>query len=145
ACADGFVALACLNADQRRQVCDLLGLEDPFVENPQAPPADAAERERRAAHVHAVEEGFGRLGVREAVAALASRHVPASEVRRLEQLFEDEQVRANGLVQTVEQPGVGAVRLLGSVFKVDRATGEAARPAPALGEHADELLGAHTR
>ena len=40
ACADGFVALACLNVVQRLRVCELLDLQDPFVDNPQAhPPA----------------------------------------------------------------------------------------------------------
>ena len=142
ACADGFIALACLNAEQRRQVCALLELEDPWVENPQAEAADPDELERRAAHAHAVEAGFARLGVREAVEALAARRVPASEVRRLEQLFDDEQARANGLVQTVDQPGVGPVRLLGGVVKVDGEAGRPQRPAPALGQHHDELLGA---
>ena len=142
ACDDGFIALACLNSGQRRQVCELLGLEDPFAENPQAEPADAAEHGRRSAHVRAVEDGFARLGVREAVAALAARRVPASEVRSLGRLFDDPQVRANGLVQEVDQPGVGPVRLLGSLFKVGGAATGRGRPAPALGEHADELLGA---
>jgi crotonobetainyl-CoA:carnitine CoA-transferase CaiB-like acyl-CoA transferase len=141
ACADGFIALACLNAEQRRQVCELLGLTDPFADNPQAEPADTAESAARAAHVRAVEEGLAGLGVAEAVAALAARHVPASEVRRLDQLFDDEQVLANGLVQSVEQPGVGPVRLLGSVFKVDGRSGGLGRPAPALDEHAGEVLG----
>jgi crotonobetainyl-CoA:carnitine CoA-transferase CaiB-like acyl-CoA transferase len=142
ACADGFVALACLNVVQRLRVCELLDLRDPFVDNPQAPPADEPERERRAAHVRAVEAGFARLSVREAVAALADRRVPASEVRALGQLFDDPQALANGLVQTVDQPGVGAVRLLGSLFKVDGAATAAGRPAPSLDEHGAELTGA---
>ncbi len=141
ACRDGFVALACLNTAQRVQVCGLFGLEDPFAENPQAAPASDEERERREAHVRAVEAGFARLGVREAVAALAARGVPASEVRALAQLFDDEQARANGLVQEVEQAGVGPVRLLGSPFKVDGEPTGTGRPAPGLGEHADEVLG----
>ena len=141
ACADGFLALACLNSAQRRQVCDLLGLEDEFAENPQADCADGDERRRREAHVSAVEKGFARLSVADAVSALAARRVPASEVRSLSHLFTDEQVRANGLVQEVEQPGVGPVRLLGSVFKVDGRTGGRGRPAPRLDEHSDELLG----
>ena len=79
------------------------------------------------------------------MAALAARRVPASEVRSLGQLFDDAQVRSNGLVQEVEQPGVGPVRLLGSLFKVDGAAAGRGRPAPALDEHADELLGASAR
>jgi crotonobetainyl-CoA:carnitine CoA-transferase CaiB-like acyl-CoA transferase len=141
ACTDGFLALACLNTEQRRRVCELLGLEDDAVGNPQAEPADAEERERRAAHVRAVEAGFARLGVREACAALAERRVPAGEVRSLDRLFDDPQVFANGLVQTVEQPGVGPVRLLGSPFKVGGVTRDAGRPAPALDQHATEILG----
>ena len=140
-CADGFVALACLNSAQRLRVCELFGLEDPFAGNPQAEPADETERERRDAHVRAVEAGFARLSVRDAVDALAARGVPAGEVRSLDRLFDDEQVRANGLVQTVEQPGVGPVRLLGSPFKVDGRSSGSGRAAPALDEHARELLG----
>jgi crotonobetainyl-CoA:carnitine CoA-transferase CaiB-like acyl-CoA transferase len=142
ACADGFVALACLNVVQRLRVCELLDLRDPFVDNPQATPADAAERDRRAAHVRAVEAGFAGLTVREAVGELADRAVPAGEVRALDQLFDDPQVSANGLVQTVDQPGVGPVRLLGSPFKVDGAPTASGRPAPGLDEHAGELSGA---
>jgi crotonobetainyl-CoA:carnitine CoA-transferase CaiB-like acyl-CoA transferase len=142
ACADGFIALACLNTVQRLRVCELLDLQDPFVENPQAAPASEAERDRRAAHVRAVEAGFARLAVRDAVSELADRRVPASEVRSLDQLFDDPQANANGLVQTVDQPGVGAVRLLGSLFKVDGAASSAGRPAPRLDQHADELSGA---
>ena len=145
ACADGFVALACLNANQRRGVCELLGLSDPHAENPQAEPRDHAERAGRAAHVAAVEAGFARLNVDEAVAGLAARGVPAGQVRALAQLFDDEQALANGLVQTVEQPGVGSVRLLGSPFKVDGAAGGRGRPAPGLDEHAGDVLGARSR
>jgi crotonobetainyl-CoA:carnitine CoA-transferase CaiB-like acyl-CoA transferase len=142
ACADGFIALACLNVVQRLRVCELLDLQDPFVDNPQAPPADPGERDRRAAHVRSVEAGFAPLTVREAVAALADRQVPASEVRSLDQLFDDSQVNANGLVQTVDQPGVGPVRLLGGLFKVDGTPVASGRPAPGLGEHSGELRGA---
>ena len=64
---DGFVALACLNANQREQVCELFGLEDAFTGNPQAEPAGADERELRLAHAAAVEAGFAGLSVADAV------------------------------------------------------------------------------
>jgi crotonobetainyl-CoA:carnitine CoA-transferase CaiB-like acyl-CoA transferase len=142
ACVDGFVALACLNADQRMRVCEAFGLDDPFAANPQAPPADEEERERRLAHVRAVEGAFARMTVAGALQTLTARRVPVGEVRRLEQLFEDPQVRENGLVQTVVQPGVGEVDLLGGVFKVDGEAAARGRPAPRLDEHRRELLGA---
>ena len=74
------------------------------------------------------------------MARLTGHGVPAAAVRQLEQLFTDEQVHANGLVQTVDQ-GIGPVALLGNVFKVDGAAEPATRGAPGLDEHRGELLG----
>ena len=139
-CLDGFLALACLNTAQRLAVCEVFGLEDPWAANPQAEPADEREREVRRAHVRRIEEGFAARRVVEWVEALGARGVPASEIRFLDVLFEDPQVEANGLVQTVAQPGVGDVRLLGNVFKVDGHAAPAGRGAPRLGEDAREVL-----
>ena len=139
-CGDGgFVAVACLNTPQRSAVCSLFGLEDPFLEDPQAPPADAAELASRMRHACRIEQGFLELTLSQAVAGLTERGVPAAEVRRLEQLFGDSQAKANGLVQTVEQ-GTGSVALLGNVFKVDGQAEPAKRGAPGLDEHGGELL-----
>jgi crotonobetainyl-CoA:carnitine CoA-transferase CaiB-like acyl-CoA transferase len=141
ACCDGFIALACLNTEQRRGVCEVLGLEDLHADNPQSQPRDEAERACRLAHTQAVERALAGMEVAEAVAALAARGVPVSEVRGLEQLFEDAQAEANGLVQTVDHPGVGPIRLLGSVFKVDGVPTTRGVPAPRFDEHREELLG----
>ena len=97
------IALACLNAPQRRSVCALFGLEDPFVEDPQAVPADSAELAARLRHGSRIEDGFSELTAQQAVATLTERGVPEAVVRRLEQLFSDKQAKANGLVQTVDQ------------------------------------------
>ena len=146
ACADGFIALACLNTGQRRQVCELLGLEDPFADNPQAEPADAGERERRAAHVRAVEDGFARLGVREAVAALG-------RAARARERGAQPQPALRRRAGARERPRPGrwsspASAPCGCSAAPSRSTGPRparGRPAPALGEHADELLGAPAR
>ena len=61
-------------------------------------------------------------------------------MRGLDELFTDAQAKANGLVQTVDQ-AIGPVALLGSVFKVDGAAKPAARGAPELDQHREELLG----
>jgi crotonobetainyl-CoA:carnitine CoA-transferase CaiB-like acyl-CoA transferase len=141
ACGDvGFVALACLNAPQRRSVCALFGLDDPFVEDPQAQPADSAELAARMRHGSRIEDRFAQLTPPQAVAALTERGVPAAQVRGLDELFTDAQAKANGLVQTVDQ-AIGPVALLGNVFKVDGAAEPAARGAPGLDQHRGELLG----
>ncbi len=108
--------------------------------NPQAPPASQDELTRRLALIGAFE---GRIAAEPVVAWVArfrAAGVPASEVRRLEQLFEHEQARANGLVHTLERAGVGPVTLLGSLFKIDGVATPPARGVPSLGEHTEELL-----
>jgi crotonobetainyl-CoA:carnitine CoA-transferase CaiB-like acyl-CoA transferase len=44
------------------------------------------------------------------------------------------------MVTELQQPGIGPVRQLGVPVKMSRTPGRADRPAPALGEHTDEVL-----
>ena len=108
--------------------------------NPQAPPASAQERERRLKLVAEFERRVVAEPATTWVQRFRTAGAPASEVRLLEQLFEHDQVRANGLVQTVAHDGVGPVKLLGSLFKIDGVVAPAARSIPALGEHTEEVL-----
>jgi crotonobetainyl-CoA:carnitine CoA-transferase CaiB-like acyl-CoA transferase len=138
--ADGFFVLTCLNEAQRRTVLRVLGLEDPFVADPQAPPASAAEH---AARVHLVGRFEALLAGEPAahwIRRLRAAGVPAAEVRSIDRLYDDPQVRANGLVQEVDTPAAPAVQLLGGVFKVDGEPSRARRGVPALGEHTAEVL-----
>ena len=138
--ADGFFALACLNERQRRGVLEVAGAEDPHVANPQAVPADEEERALRREHVRELERTFARRTVADCVAALRAAGAPAAPVRPLDQLFNDPQAIANGLVESNMLDGVGAVRQLGSLFKVDGVTAASLRPAPRLGQHTVEVL-----
>jgi crotonobetainyl-CoA:carnitine CoA-transferase CaiB-like acyl-CoA transferase len=140
AAADGFLVLACLQKTQRVAAAGVLGLEDPWAANPQATPADAGERERRLALVAEFERRLASEPAGIWVQRLRAADVPASEVRLLDQLFEHDQVLANGLVQTFEHHGVGPVKLLGSVFKIDGFVTPPQRSIPALGEHTWEVL-----
>lgn len=139
--SDGFFALACLHERQRRAAAAVVGLEDPWAANPQASPADETERLRRLEITAEFERRLAARSVEEWVARFRAAGVPAAPVRLLSGRFEDEQVKANGLVQTVEQKGVGQVRLLGSPFKVDGEVVPARWSAPGLGEHTAEILG----
>jgi crotonobetainyl-CoA:carnitine CoA-transferase CaiB-like acyl-CoA transferase len=92
----------------------------------------------------ALSERFAQIFLREPaahwVAACKGMDVPAGDVRLVHQLFNDEQVRANGLVQQVVQDRGGTVDLLGSLFKIDGTTQPTGRPAPKLGEHTASIL-----
>jgi crotonobetainyl-CoA:carnitine CoA-transferase CaiB-like acyl-CoA transferase len=140
AAADGFFVLACLHEGQRVAAAAVLGLEDPWAANPQAPAADAVERERRLALVAQFERRAAAEPAARWVKRFRAAGVPASEVRLLDQLFEHDQVRANGLVHTVHHDQIGEVKLLGSLFKIDGFVSPPSRRIPALGEHTEEVL-----
>jgi crotonobetainyl-CoA:carnitine CoA-transferase CaiB-like acyl-CoA transferase len=138
--SDGFFVLACLNQHQRAAAAAVVGVEDPWAANPQAPPSSAEERQRRLSLVADFELRLSAESAAAWVQRFRAVGVPAAEVRLLEQLFEHDQVRANGLVQTLGHDGVGPVKLLGSLFKVDGVVTPAVRSIPALGEHTEEVL-----
>ncbi|MGI8723034.1 MAG: CaiB/BaiF CoA transferase family protein [Geodermatophilaceae bacterium] len=138
--ADGFFALACLNVAQRRRVLVMLGLQDPWVENPQLVPSSAQDRATRVALSRRFAEIFAGATAAHWLAACVSADVPAGEVRLVHQLFDDEQVRANGLVQQIEQERGGSVAVLGNLFKINGTTESFSRPAPRLGEHTESIL-----
>jgi crotonobetainyl-CoA:carnitine CoA-transferase CaiB-like acyl-CoA transferase len=140
AASDGFLVLACLNQDQREAAAGMLGLEDRWAANPQAPPQSTTERGRRRQLVMEFERRIAGATAADWVARFRSVAVPAAEVRRLDQQFEHDQVTANGLVQAVDHRGVGEVKLLGSPFKVDGSVAVPRRAIPALGEHTEEIL-----
>lgn len=137
--SDGFLALACLNLAQRIKVQKLLGIEDPWAANPQAVAADNAEFTVRSG----LKDRFAQVISAQSVAHWITRFeelgIPGGPVREISQVHHAEQVRANGLVQTIEQPGMGHVSLLGSLFKIDGSAAPHASTAPRLGEHTDAL------
>ncbi len=145
AAADGFITVACLNLAQRSALLTAFELEDSAVANPDAPPRTAPEARRRERVGEAIAAAISERPVRSWVVSLRARGVPCEAVQTLSGLFADAQVKANGLVQTIDQPAIGPVQLLGSPFKLDGEFVTARRPAPGRGEHTSEVFDAEPR
>jgi crotonobetainyl-CoA:carnitine CoA-transferase CaiB-like acyl-CoA transferase len=142
ATSDGFLTIACLNMAQRESLLEAFGLEDPSAGDPDGLPASPQEVRRREQVVEALAAALADRPAREWVELLRERGVPCEEVHTLESLFDEPQVEANGLVQRILQPGLGPVRLLGNVFKLDGGVFASERPGPARGEHTEEVMSA---
>jgi crotonobetainyl-CoA:carnitine CoA-transferase CaiB-like acyl-CoA transferase len=78
------------------------------------------------------------------VERLAAAGVPAGRVRTLDEVYTWEQTRAQGLVVTVDAPGLGNVELPGPPVRFDDLTHAGGRerhdPPPRLGEHTRSVL-----
>ncbi len=66
--------------------------------------------------------------------------VPAGPVRFVEELLDDEQVIANGLVVELEPSLAGPLKMVGPTLTMSDSPLEVKLASPALGEHTDDIL-----
>ncbi|MBI4270208.1 MAG: CoA transferase [Candidatus Rokubacteria bacterium] len=71
---------------------------------------------------------------------LRAAGVPCGRINSVAQALDDPQAAARGMVETIEHPAVGALRLLGIPFKLGGTPASVRRPPPTLGQHTDEIL-----
>ena len=138
--ADGFLAVACLNLVQRVSFLGLFGLEDATIETPDLVPGDRALLAEKQRVTTMIEREILAETVETWLARLGSAVVPAGPVLARESVHADEQARANGLLQDVDQPGLGPMTMLGGVFRFDGEDPAATQPAPSLGADTEAVL-----
>ena len=93
--------------------------------------------ELRAQHTDAIPEVLARHFRRQSAAHANSM------VKEIDEVFDDPQVIANGMLTQFEQPGVGDVTGVARLFRMSATAGLPwlRSPAPHRGEHTDEVLG----
>ncbi len=107
--------------------------------------ASNAERVRNAAAVRAaVNEAFAEYASADLLARLDELGIPSGQVKDLQQVYEWEQTRSQGLLIDVQHPVLGSVTLPGPplrLFDGDGSEWHRAHTAPPLlGEHTEEVL-----
>jgi crotonobetainyl-CoA:carnitine CoA-transferase CaiB-like acyl-CoA transferase len=137
--ADGWIAVAAYAERLARRMCDALGLAG-LLDGP--PWDDRAVRVTRQDElVEAFAPRFRERTTAEWDDALAQAGVPAAPVRERDELFDDPQVRATGLVQEVEDPELGALTMTAPVVRLSETPGEIRFPGRHLGADTREVLG----
>jgi crotonobetainyl-CoA:carnitine CoA-transferase CaiB-like acyl-CoA transferase len=71
---------------------------------------------------------------------LENKGIPAGPVRFVEELFDDPQIQANGLVNEVEHRDARMVKMMGPMAQFSGTPMTADTASPALGEHTGEIL-----
>ena len=71
---------------------------------------------------------------------LEAAGVPCGPINTLDDVFEDDQVKARGLRVDLPHPSAGEVKLVGSPIKMSATPPQALRHPPLLGEHTDTVL-----
>jgi crotonobetainyl-CoA:carnitine CoA-transferase CaiB-like acyl-CoA transferase len=129
--ADGWVTCGALEAKFWRNFCEGVGRPD-LIEKQFAAPDSEDGR--------AIAAIF-RERTRDEWLAFNDEHDAMIEpVLALDEALDSQLVRDRQMVVEMEQPELGAVRLLGLPVKLSRTPGDVTRPAPALGEHTADVL-----
>ena len=136
--ADGYINIAAGNNDLWRRFCESIELpeliDDPrFAINPK-------RAENRQDLIPILEEKTGKFTKAELLAILAKAKVPCGPINTLEEVFSSAQVHALNMLQEVEHPAAGKLKVTGVPVNLSETPGEIKLPPPLLGEHTEEIL-----
>ena len=138
--ADGHLVVACGNDRQFRELCDMAG-EAHLADDPRFATNDARSRNREEL-IPLVADFMMRKPMDEWMEGLRPRQVPCSPVNRIDQVFEDPQIKARGMKIEMPHPlaGAGEIPLVASPIKMSATPPEYRHAPPILGQHTDEVL-----
>ena len=139
---DGAIALGCLTPPLRAAARAVLGVDDDG-DSPDYDSTDPENERRFEEWKSQIERMLREHTVAEWMERFEEGGVPASPVRFPEDLPEDEQVRALGLMWELEHPITGPQRVAGPVVRMSETPTAVQGPAPVYAADTDAVLGEH--
>ena len=138
---DGAIAIGVGNDGQWVRLCEAIDAAD-LRDDPRF--TGNADRVRnREALVALLNEKLKRLTRAECAQRLRHVHVPVGEVRTIPEVLADPQVHARQMIEVLEHPTIGEIRLLGIPYKFSGTPARVRRHPPLLGEHNEEVRNAY--
>lgn len=134
--SDKTFAVAVGNDAQFIRLCGAIGREDLAKDGRYATnPGRVANRGELTGEL---QRTFSSRRAEEWVRRIREAGVPCGPVNELAEVFSDRHVLGSGILQEVEHPAAGTLRMLASPLLVDGERPPIRRPPPALGEHTGE-------
>ncbi len=138
--ADGTVVLGALTPQNRAHIREVLGIEGEHSDDPDFDARDPANIEATNEWRSWIEERMREKTVAEWLAAFEAVGVPAARVNFPEEMADDEQANADGMIVEMEHLVTGPQRVVGPAVVMSATPTGSPRPAPALGQHTLEVL-----
>ena len=134
--SDKKIALAVGNDAQFENLCQAIGCpeladDERFATNPD-------RVANRVELVAILQEEFSKKSADEWVEEIREAGVPVGPVNPLADVFSDEHVLGSGMLQDVEHPAAGMLKMLASPILVDGERLQIRHPPPTLGQHTEE-------
>jgi crotonobetainyl-CoA:carnitine CoA-transferase CaiB-like acyl-CoA transferase len=135
--SDKQIAVAVGNDAQFGRLCEAIGREDLAADDRFATNPDrVANRDEL---VEMLQEGLSQRTADEWVEKIRGAGVPCGPVNTLAEALADEHLSSTDMLQAVEHPLAGTLRMLASPVLVDGERPPVRRPPPALGQHTEEV------
>ncbi len=136
--SDGYVTISVIQDEEYQNLCRALDLPQ-LASDPRF--TEVRNRMRNARALGDILEAITRTKTTAELAAqLEACDVPFAPVNRVEALHRDPQVIENALLVESRHPSAGRMRAPRPVARFAKTIADPGRPAPALGEHTDEVL-----
>jgi crotonobetainyl-CoA:carnitine CoA-transferase CaiB-like acyl-CoA transferase len=135
---DGLINIAATTQAMWLSLCDVIGARD-LAEDPRyGLPRERAKQ--RVPLTRILQERIAGFASENLIQRLNDAGVPAGPILDVQQVFENEQVRAMKMTGTVEHPALGALELLGIPYRLSRTPGAVRTAAPDPGQHTEQIL-----
>ena len=137
---EGGLVLGALTDANRDGMRRVLGIEDEDSGEPEYDANDPANLEKAAEWKRIIREKIAARTVAEWVADFDAAGVPVAPVKLPEEMADDPQVLADGMIWELEHEVTGPQRVVGPAVKMSASPTAARKAAPALGADTDALL-----
>ena len=137
-CADGKIFVLAVEEEQWKRLVELMG-------NPEWAQDDLfKDRLSRGANMDALKalmaDWISGWKAQDLYQAAQKNRIPFAPINTMKDLYENPHLRERGFFTQFEQPGVGKLTLPGMPSRYGVTKWSLRRPAPRLGEHADEVF-----
>ncbi len=135
---DSDIVVAVGNDRQFAVLCRLMGFEelaeDPrFLTNPK-------RVENREVLIPILQKRLMEAGSDEWIRSFRENNIPCGPIQTVNHLENDPQLQARDIIQSIEHPTAGRIRLIGSPLKLSRTPAKVRYYPPDAGEHTNEIL-----
>ncbi len=135
---DGYLIIGAGNDRLWKAFCEVIGAPE-WADDPRFD-TNLKRVERREELVRLIEARLQGRSRDQWIAAFAAAGLPTGPINAVDQVFRDPQVLHRGMVEEIEHPTAGRVKLVGIPVKFSVTPGEIRLPPPLLGQHTEEVL-----
>ena len=137
--ADGYINIAAAGNDIYRRLCEALGVPQ-LATDPRYATGKSRSDNRDAlnAEIEAITKGRTSAAW---IEALNKAGVPSGPIYRMNEVFDDPQVKHLGITRTVKHAVLGDLEVIGQAIELSRTPWSIRSATPEAGEHTDAVLG----